>query len=320
MPTDTTSPVAEARPEVRDSAAFPVLRNHRTQTEVPISGWKSVFWGLPFGFAGTLIALTALNEITVRHPAPDWLMWAASGLFLGGGSVYVIHGLGDLRRRADWQRSAAARPGKPWLADYPWQHEGIGFSEGDEMLGRLLAALSWTLILWLFAWVGILNPDGWPIWAALCLFSVCCLMLWARWAVGIVQLIRYGDGSLSYGDFPFRLGGSLQATLRVPRRLCGMYELTIALRCVQERFVPSRDGRTVTIVCYERYRNAIQLNAGQLAGVGQSGIPLEFQVPERQPSTNLSATPATYWEIEVNGKARGRGYDAIFLVPIYKLE
>ncbi|HVB86687.1 MAG TPA: hypothetical protein VNK23_08505 [Candidatus Dormibacteraeota bacterium] len=320
MPTETTAPVDEPRPGVPEVPAFPILRNHRTQTEVPISGWKSVFLGLPFVAAGTLMAVAALNQIAARKPAPDWLMWAASGLFLAGGSVYAIHGLGDLRRRAAWKQTATARPTEPWLGDYPWQHEGIGFSETDEVLGRLLAALAWTLVFALFAWVGMLKPDGWPILSALGLFSFCCLMLWGRWAAGIFQLMRYGDGSLEYGEFPFRLGGNLQARLRIPRRLSEMDQLTITLRCVQEQFVTSRDGRTATVVCYERHRNVIQMNAAQIAAVGEAGIPVEFRLPERQPSTNLSATPPTYWEIEINGKARDTGYDAIFLVPIYKAQ
>jgi hypothetical protein len=320
MPTDTTVPAAEARPEVMEASAFPVLRNHRTHIDVPISGWKAVLFGLPFLAAGALIGLVALQRIPVRQLAPGWLIGAAGALFLAGGSLYVAHGFRDLRRRAAWRQSAAARPNEPWLADYPWQHEGIGFSEVDEVLGRLLAALAWTLIFSLFAWVGILKPDGWPIWAALCLFGVCCLMIWGRWAVAVFQLMNYGDGSLSFGDFPFRLGGKLRATLRIPQHLSVMYQLTITLRCVQEKFVSSRDGRTETVVCYEMYKNIIQMNAAQLAGFGEGEIPVEFRLPDRQACTRLSATPPTYWEIEVNGKTQGTGYSAIFLVPIYSAQ
>jgi len=320
MPTETTTPVEELRPGVPATPAFPVLRNHTTHTDVPISGWKSVLLGLPFIVAGALIALVALHQIAARKPAPDWLMGAAGGLFLAGGSVYVIHGLRDLRRRAAWRQSAAARPHEPWLADYPWQHEGIGFSEVDEVLGRLLAALAWTLIFTFFAWVGMLRPDGWPIWSGLCLFGLCCLMLWGRGAAGVFQMMNYGDGSLFFGEFPFRLGGDLQARLRVPYRLSEIDELTITLRCVQEKFVSKGDGprRTVTVVCYETYKKVIQMNAGQLLDLNGADIPVEFRLPMRETSTNLSATPPIYWEIEVNGKARGIGYDAIFLVPIYK--
>jgi len=317
MPTDTTLPIAEARPEIPGALAFPVLRNHRTHTDVPISGWKSVVLGLPFIGAGIVFALVALHQIPVRKPAPDSLISAVGGLFLAAGFVYVLHGVRDLRRRARWRRSAAGRPEEPWLADYPWQHEGIGFSEVDEMLGRLLAALAWTLVFSLFAWAGILKPDGWPIWLALGFFGLCCLMLWGRWAAGVFQLMNYGDGCLSYGEFPFRLGGQLQATLRVPQRLSAIEQLTITLRCVQEQFVTSGDGRTATVVCYETYKKVIQLSASQLAGLSEGDIPVRFRLPHGAASTSLSSRPPTYWEIEVNGKARGVGYDAIFLVPIY---
>jgi hypothetical protein len=55
-----------------------------------------------------------------------------------------------------------------------------------------------------------------------------------------------------------------------------------------------------------------------LTGFASGDIPIEFRVPPDQPTTTLVATPPTYWEIEANGKARGTGYQAFFLVPVYK--
>ncbi|MGH9716106.1 MAG: hypothetical protein ACRD4R_05165 [Candidatus Acidiferrales bacterium] len=319
MPVYTTTPLSEARPEISAAPGFPILRNHRTHNTVPINGWKSVLLGLPFVATGTLLGLVALDRIPARKHAPGWLIGAAAGLFVAGGSVFLVHGLCGLYRRAGYWRKTAVRPDEPWLADYPWRREGIGFSEVDEMLRRLLAALGWTVILSLLAWVGMRQPDGWPIWAALCLFSLCCLMLWSRWAASVFELGRYGDTYLHFGEFPFRLGAKLRARLRAPRHMAAIEQLTITLRCVQEHHSTEGDGtsRTMIVVCYEMYKDAIQLNADRLAGLGGSDVPIEFCLPKRQAATNLSATAPTYWEIEVNGKARGADYAAVFLVPVY---
>lgn len=284
-----------------------------------INGWKSVLFGLPFVAAGALIGLVALDRIPARKNVPDGLIGAVAGLFLAGGMLFLIHGVRDLLRKSAWLRESAARPGEPWFADYPWQREGIEFSETGEMLQRLLAALGWTFLLTLMAWLGVREPDGWPIWAALSFFGLCCLMLWGRWAASVFELVRYGNGHLYFDEFPFRLGGDLRARLRAPRHLSAIRRLTITLRCVQEKYVTRGAGprRTTTVVCYELYKDVIILNADRLAGLGGGDVAIEFRLPAEQASTKLAATPPTYWEMQVNGRARGADYAAVFLVPIY---
>ena len=60
-------------------------------------------------------------------------------------------------------------------------------------------------------------------------------------------------------------------------------------------------------------------NTAPNSTIASSDIPIEFPVPSDQPTTNLAATPPTYWEIAANGKARGVDYEAVFLVPVYKV-
>jgi hypothetical protein len=78
------------------------------------------------------------------------------------------------------------------------------------------------------------------------------------------------------------------------------------------------ENRRTQVVCYELYKDLATFKREQLAGAAGAYLPISFRLPENQPSTRLSYTPPTYWEIEVRGKARGADYEAYFLLPVYK--
>lgn len=297
----------------------PVLLNHPAQSVTAIDGWKSALFGLPFLGVGIAIGSVALNRIPAHKHAPDWLIVVFAGAFFFGGLFFFVHGLRGIARKAAWKRAAAHMPGAPWLYDHHWHREGIAFSAFDEMLKRLLAALGFNLFLAPFAWVGLHGP--WPFLAFSAVFALFGLFLWARWWTMLRDLLRYGNSFLTYEGFPYSLGGTLRAQLRTPRHVEDIDELTLILRCVQEKYVTTRgpDNRSTTqVVCYELYKDVAALDRARLASLASGPIPVEFRVPSDQPSTNLAATPPIYWEIEANGKARGVDYQAYFLVPVYK--
>ena len=242
-----------------------------------------------------------------------------AGAFFFGGLFFFVHGLRRVVRKAKWQREAARLPSEPWLYDFHWHREGIAFSAFDEMLKRLLAALVWNIFLAPFAWVGITH--SWPFLAAAIIFGLFGLVFWYRWWTMLIDLLRYGNSYLSYEGFPYSLGGTLRAQLCLRHHVSMIDELTLTLRCVQEKYVTTRgaDNRSQTqVVCYELYSEVATLDHARLASLASGPIPVEFRVPSDQPQTNLAATPPTYWEIEAKGKARGADYQAYFLVPIYK--
>lgn len=297
----------------------PALLNHPAQSATAIDGWKSAIFGLPFLAVGTAIGFVALNEIPARKHAPDWLIGIIGSFFFFGGLFLVVHGIRGVARKAAWRRAAAHTPGEPWLYDHHWRRDGIAFSAFGEMLNRLLAVLGWNLFLVPFVWVGLHGPRLFLVVSgALGLFG---LILWYRWGAMLLDLLRYGNSYLSYESFPYSLGGTLSARLRIPRDVSKIDELTLTVRCVEEKYVTTRgpDNRSQTqVVCYELYKDAVTLDRERLAGFATGPIPVEFRLPSDQPTTNLAATPPTYWEIQAQGKARGADYEAYFLVPVYK--
>ena len=302
-----------------------VLENHRTQSAVAINGWRSVLFGSPFLAAGIFIEFVALNVVSAKKTAPDWLIGIIGGMFFLAGAFLVVHGLRDLMRKAIWRREAAAHPGEPWVYDYHWHREGISFSAFGDMLQRLVGALIWSVFLVPFAWVAnTVRSGGWPFIIGIAFFGFFLalggLIFWYRWATMFLDFLRYGNSYLYYGTFPFTLGGQLRTRLHPPRNLAALEELTATLRCVQEMYITSgsSDNRSTKVVCYELYKDVLTLGRDRLIGLAGNDIPFEFPLPADGLPTTLASTPPVYWEIEVNGKARGVDYESCFLVPVYR--
>jgi len=304
-----------------DTQGHPVLLNHRTQSATTINGWSSALFGVPFMTAGVFISLVAFNSIHARKNAPNWLIGIVAGMFFFGGVFFFLHGIHGVMRKAAYRREAAQRPSEPWLYDFHWRREGIAFSAFDDMLERLLAAMVWTTFLVPFAWVGMNVRGAWPFLAAVAIFGLLGLIFWFRWAQMLFDLVRYGNSFLIYESLPFALGGTLRARLRSPHHISAIDQLTLTLRCVQEKYVTSGTGqnRTTNVVCYEIYKDVTTCDRNRLTGLAGNDIPIEFRLPADEPATNLAATPPTYWEIEAKGKASGVDYEAVFLVPVYKV-
>lgn len=304
-----------------DVQGHSVLPNHRTQSATTINGWSSAFFSLPFLAVGIAIGLVALNKFHANKQSPNWLIGIIGGMFFFGGLFFFVHGLRGVIRKHIYQREAAQHPSDLWLCDHHWHRDGVSFSAFDDMLKRLLAALMWTVFLAPFAWVGLNVRGAWPFLVAVAIFGVLGLIFWFRWAQMLLDLLRYGNSFLAYDEFPYGLGSTLRARLRSPHHVSDIDELTVTLRCVQEQYVTTGTGRdrTTNVVCYELYSDVATYDRDRLAGLAGNDIPVEFRVPADQPTTNLTATPPIYWEIEANGKSKGVDYEAVFLVPIYKV-
>lgn len=299
----------------------PVLLNHPAQSSAPIDGWKSVLFGLPFLLAGVAIECAALNLLPSRKNAPSWLLGSIGAFFFLAGAFLVVDGLRGAARKAEYERESAARPGEPWLYDHHWHREGVAFSAFNSMLERLMAALFWNAFLIPFFWVG-LNQRGFGrvflVFAGL--FALLGLVFWARWIQMLADLLRYGNSFLAYDEFPYFLGQTLRVRLRAPKHVASIDELSLTLRCVQEKYVTTGSGnnRSTQVVCYELYRDVTTFSREQFADCFGGDIAVEFRLPADERTTILAQTPPTYWEIEARGKAPGAGYEAHFLVPVYK--
>jgi hypothetical protein len=297
-----------------------VLVNHPTQSATAIDGWKSVFFGLPFLAAGIFIAGAALDYIGGSKHAPNWLIGLIGFFFFAAGAFLIIHGLRGVAQKSKYDSEARTAPHEPWLYDHLWQREGIAFSAFNTMLQRFVAALVWNAFLIPFFWIGLTQRGAWVCAIFAGLFALVGLVFLSRWAQMLAELLRYGNSFLDYNSFPYFLGSTMSGRLRAPNHLADIDELTLTLRCVQERYITSGSGdnRSTKVVCFELYSDSQTLSRVQLAAYSNHSIPVEFTLPESQPTTSLTSTPPTYWEIEANGKSSKVNLQAFFLVPVYK--
>lgn len=214
---------------------------------------RSVLFGLPFLVAGIFIECAALNIIHGHKHAPDWVIGVIRSFFFFAGAFLVIHGLRGVVRKAAHDRQAARQPSQPWLADYHWQREGILFSAFNEMV----AAIIWNAFLIPFFWID-LNQRGMArlfLVVATAFALLLGLFFWVRWAQELGDLWRYGNSFLAFDSFPYFLGNPLETRLGAPRHPDSVDELTVTLRCMQEKYVTQGTGenRRTQVVCYELY-------------------------------------------------------------------
>jgi hypothetical protein len=302
------------------SGSGSILTDHPTQSSIAIDGWKSALFGVPFLAIGIWISVGTLGLLPIQGKhAPNWAIGIFGAVFFLSGLFFVTHGLLGIVRKVLYLRAAARNPSQPWLCDFHWAQDGVAFSAFNAMLGRLLAALGWTIFLVPFFWIG-LTRGLWIFAVFASIFALFGLVFWYRWAQMLADLIRYGNSYLSYDSFPYFTGGTLRARLRAPLHLAGIDALTLTLRCVREEYVTSGTGRdrSTKVVCYEIYNDATTFTRERLSGFIGGEIPIEFRLPADQPATSLASTPPLYWEIEANGQSQSVGYQAYFLVPVYK--
>jgi hypothetical protein len=248
-------------PPLTERPGAAVLLNHPTQSATTIDGWAAVVFGVPFMGIGAFITWMMLNPHPSTHPvarqaashAPDWIGQAIAGMFFLAGAFVFVHGVHGLIRKAAYKRHAAERPNEPWLYDHHWRREGIAFSAFDDMVKRLIAAVVWTAFLVPFAWIGVTQRGAWPFLVAVGIFGLLGLIFWVRWAQMLFDFLRYGNSFLTYDEFPYALGGKLSARLRIRGDIAAIDELTLTLRCVEEKYVTTGTGqnRTSQVVCYE---------------------------------------------------------------------
>lgn len=302
------------------TGSYRVLVNHPTQSTAAIDGWKSFFFGLPFLAAGIWIGVAAFDLVRVKKNVPDWAIGAFGFFFFAAGAFLVIHGLRGVIRKAAYDREARQFTHQLWLSDHHWNREGIVFSARNSMLKRLLAALVWTGFLVPFFWIGVTQSGAWLFAIVAGFLALLGLVFWYRWAQMLVELLRYGNSFLAYNNFPYFLGSSLSARFRAPNHLADFDEITLTLRCVQEKYITSGSGdnRKTEVVCLELYSDSKTFSRGELAAFSGHDVPVEFSLPESQPTTALTSMPPVYWEIEANGKSDHVLYEAFFLVPVYK--
>jgi hypothetical protein len=219
-------------------------------------------------------------------------------------------------RARHWRRR---HPDQPWVEDHPWNEQGVWEGVSSQPLNVLvwsgaMLLFGGALTTWAF------DPEGGGSRSLIKPLAV-LLDLGALYlaVTGLTNLVRAHrprekriHGYLRFAQFPYRLGGPLEAHLQVPAAVQVIDSLQLTLRCVEERWHPERMRRG-DLACWQIYAETQRLGAHRPG----SELTIAFELPDGDYATRLSEHPPRYWELEVACEPSS-ALDGVFLLPVYE--
>jgi hypothetical protein len=297
------------------------LKGHKPLSRTTLHGWPAIVFGLAFFIAGLPILSIGMGWMNYPQSsihAPLWVIGVCGGLFSACGAWLMLHGASGLRRIWDMSHGKQQLEDRPWLWDYPWQAHGSTDNKFQESLNSVAALAVFGLFLAPFNWIAFVSNYGGVFWQLLTgLFDVIILVGVGSYLFkNIGQYLTFGNGRVSFQDFPFFLGQGMAIT--VERLPVNIIEVQLDLRCIAEAYEIRKRGtkRESIVVCYQIYHDT-QTIRGEL--INESGqLKCAWNLPDDKHLTSTpSERPAKFWELEVTGARPGMDFHSRFLLPVY---
>ena len=284
-----------------------------------------LLFGVPFIAAGIFIAALASGRVgdsgdlsELPRPLP-YLIAAIFGL---PGLFVSLTGARAMVRALALRSKVQAHPEEPWAYEFSWTREGVREAPRTTLLGQLGLALFLSIFLTPFNYFVFFSPEEQaPFFAKaiVVLFDLILVLVVVGVLYTIVQRARFGFSSVAFDSFPYFLGGRLSARLQPGLGIGRFDKMTLTLRCIEEVTETVRHGNktTTSTRCEQVWSDSIEMAQG--GSLGSDPIPFWFDLPSGEGlTTQLSASPSRYWELEAKAERPGVDYLATFLLPIYE--
>jgi hypothetical protein len=299
------------------------LKGHKPLSRTTLHGWPAIIFGLAFFIAGLPILSIGMGWMDYPKSsihAPLWVIGVCGGLFAAGGVWLILHGVKGLHRLWNMSQGKQQLPDSPWLWDYPWQASGITDNNLQESLSSVVALAVFVTFLAPFNWIAFVSESGGLFWQILTGFFDVIIVLGVGGYLlkNVGQFLKFGNGRVSFQDFPIFLGQTMHLTIeRLPEDLT---TVQLNLRCIEEAYeIRERDGgrkRESIVVCYQIYHDTQTIRGELINETGQ--LRCSWDLPDDKHLTSTpSERPATFWELEVRGEQLGLDYHSRFLLPVY---
>jgi hypothetical protein len=297
------------------------LKGHKPLSRTTLHNWPAIIFGLAFFIAGLPILSIGMGWMDYPKSsihAPLWIIGVFGGLFAASGVWLMLHGATGLRRLWNISHGKQELPNRPWLWDYPWQASGITDNKFQESLSSVVALAVFVTFLAPFNWIAFVSDSGGIFWHVLTgLFDVIILVGVGGYLLkNVRQLWTFGNGRVSFQEFPFFLGRTMHLTIeRLP---IDISTVQFNLRCIEEAYEIRKRGRKreSIVVCYQIYQDTQTIRGELINETGQ--LRCFWKLPDDKHLTSRpSERPAIFWELEVRGKRLGLHYHSRFLLPIY---
>jgi len=252
--------------------------------------------------------------------APLWVISVFGGFFAACGVWLMGHGAQGLHRLWNMANGQQQLPDSPWLWDYPWQAQGITDNKLKESLGSIAALVVFGVFLAPFNWIAFVSDSGGIFWQILTgLFDVIILLGVGDYLLkNFAQFWTFGNGRVSFQDFPFFLGQTMNLTIeQLPPDITTVH---LNLRCIEESYeIRKREGGRkweLVVVCYQIYHDTQTIRGELVNETGQ--LRCTWNLPDDKHLTSTPCErPAKFWELEIQGERSGVDYHSHFLLPIY---
>ncbi|MFK7759916.1 MAG: hypothetical protein AB8C13_08215 [Phycisphaerales bacterium] len=314
------------------------LPNYTTMSRITLSGWAAIGWGLVTAVIGSIICLAAAGLIGGTKHAPDWVIWAGGIVFVVGGVTMCSHGIFGLVIASSSRRDVMLHPDEEWRGDYVWSvaagNPGMKSRESGWWMMTGLGMLIVVCFTMVSTWVSVTGPGGMTgafLWFMSGFMYFCFVICTLVFLSQLISALRYGTPRMVYETMPVGRGEILKGRVRCPRGFGSLDRITICLRHVEEYYEQrprsgkksatkvSCRGKVVDKWVIDDVQRQLSdpMSAGADAGFGSGEIPIAFLLPENAADTQASERPASFWDLEVRGEAKGVDFVHRFAVPVY---
>ena len=252
------------------------------------------------------------DAVIERGFTPDVLigLFPLAFFFVGTGGMTWAFTVG---RAAAAVKSRAAEA--PWLQRTDWAARRILYSTEPPMKFALIFTLIWNAVSVLVLLVllpEILKPENRLAVIGLLLPAIGIgLMFWAgrawrRWQT-------FGETAFELSTLPGALGGALEGTLRLGRRIQPEGECSLRLACLNRVTTGSGKNRSTSIhILWED-----EQSAGTVIG---DCLPVAFFIPPDCQETNqANPNSVILWQLEFHARAAKIAETARFEVPVFRV-
>jgi len=281
-----------------------------------------LLFGGVFVAVGTAIALIGLKVIPIDPAglhAPYWVLTVFGAVFAVAGLLVWFAGIQQSLVSRQRAQLAAAHPGEPAFADYPWDPRGWRPARWKPVMAGFGMAAFMTLFLSIFNFWAFGSGQGpFPVKLIVGLFDLVLLAVWWGAIQALAKAIKFGESFLRYSRIPYRPGETIDLVWEPPAGILQIESGTFALRCVAEWTETHGHGKNRSTHTYHqlKWEGSWQIESPTMLRRGAQ-VPLSFETPADLPGTCLGATPVIFWELGVKLQVPGLDFAADYLVPVY---
>jgi hypothetical protein len=296
-------------------------RTEQRGSRTGFSVWGALAFGGVFVVAGALIVLVGTRVIPVDPRgvhAPWWVLTVFGVVFAMSG--FVVWGMGLRQHRAERYHAAALErhPGRPELADYPWDPTGFAPPRWSRAVKALAAASLMSLFLSMFNWWAFFTDSPFMVRAVTVLFDLILVLVWWEALTRFGRALRFGGSRLDFAQFPFHPGHAVVLRWHPARGISEVRKGRFTLRCVEEWFEQRGSGKHRSVQLVHQQVWAMHRYLDQPDTLRhERRQELRFELPPDVPSTQLAAERPVFWELEIKLDLPGLDFEEVYLVPVY---